>query len=555
MTTDLTSEPADVSISVQNLSKLYKVYRKPADVLWEAFGNRKLHLEEWAVKDVSFDVHVGEVVGIIGANGAGKSTVLKMIAGTLDATAGRVKTRGKISAILELGTGFNPEYTGRQNILMGGLCMGMSKQQIVKKTPWIIDFSGLKDVIDRPFKTYSSGMQARLTFSVAISVDPEVFIVDEALAAGDALFVHKCMKRIREICESGATVLFVSHSDALIAELCDRAIWLDHGQIRMIGQAGVVAKAYARHVWTVEAEQTAAENARLAANAAQPVVTAESLEVLPEPGATDAAPASPATLELVPPGVAPQPPFAAEAEASSLAAEKHIVNELLWLDKQPQGHAGAPATDAAAFQAETSLTIDKPVPLTPIEPASEGTEREHASALERVNVSPLQPLLPAYTLGGETIKLVSVRTLDANGQPVALFETGDELNIEIVWEGRTHWEDCYCSFRIDGARLNAVAGCEGYDIKAFINDGKPLSGRGRVVYTIKNLALGHGTYFVSASICRHMVPKSKEGILHYLDQICAFTVKRKSLWVFTYLYDPPIEWKSEHLASSKAYGT
>lgn len=231
-------------IEVRNLSITYPVYDAEIDRLKEFVLRKKLHRDFKALNNISFDVFSGEVMGIIGQNGAGKSTLLKAICNKIIPNQGYIKTNGRISAILELGTGFNPEYTGLENIKLGALCIGLSPKEVNEKIDEIIDFSELKDVINMPFKTYSSGMQGRLTFSTAISVSPDILIVDEALAAGDAYFASKALSRIKEICDSGATVLFVSHGSNIVSRLCDKALYLERGNIKKIGDAGSVVSNY-----------------------------------------------------------------------------------------------------------------------------------------------------------------------------------------------------------------------------------------------------------------------------------------------------------------------
>ena len=235
----------DVAISVQNLSKCYQIYENPRDRLKQFVmprmhriaGNKpKQYFSEfWALKDVSFEIKKGETVGIIGRNGSGKSTLLQMICGTLNPTSGSVQTNGRIAALLELGSGFNPEFTGRENVYMNAAVLGLSKDEVDTRFDDIAAFADIGQFIEQPVKTYSSGMMVRLAFAVAINVDPEILIVDEALSVGDELFQRKCFSRIEAIRANGATILFVSHSGSVIVELCDRAVLVDSGEKLAVG--------------------------------------------------------------------------------------------------------------------------------------------------------------------------------------------------------------------------------------------------------------------------------------------------------------------------------
>jgi lipopolysaccharide transport system ATP-binding protein len=220
-------------IRVKNLSKVYKLYDRPIDRLKESVLplKKSYHRDFYALHDVSFEIKKGEVVGIIGENGSGKSTLLKMITGVLTQTSGSIETKGKISALLELGAGFNGEYTGIENVYLSGTIMGYSKKEMDARLPAILEFADIGDFVNYPVKTYSSGMFVRLAFSVAINVDPDILIVDEALAVGDDLFQRKCYAKFEEFKKQGKTILFVSHSGQTIVDLCTKAILFDQGEL------------------------------------------------------------------------------------------------------------------------------------------------------------------------------------------------------------------------------------------------------------------------------------------------------------------------------------
>lgn len=238
------------AISASKLSKCYQLYQHPKDrlkqFLWphKWWGARQFYRELWALHDIDLTVMPGEVVGIVGQNGSGKSTLLQLVCGTLAPTQGEVQVNGRVAALLELGAGFNPEFTGRENVLMSAAIMGFSQSEIADRIEDIIDFSGVRDFIDQPVKTYSSGMYVRLAFSVAINVDPDILVIDEALSVGDGAFARKSFDRIMQMRDAGKTILFCSHSLFQVESLCSRAIWINQGKIVLDGESAQVVSAY-----------------------------------------------------------------------------------------------------------------------------------------------------------------------------------------------------------------------------------------------------------------------------------------------------------------------
>ena len=241
------SEPA---IQALNLGKSYQLYQHPSDrlkqFLWPHrwLGSRQYYRELRALHDINLRIMPGEVVGIVGQNGSGKSTLLQLICGTLTPTQGEVRINGRIAALLELGAGFNPEFTGRENIYMSAAILGLSPAEIADRIESIIDFSGVRDFIDQPVKTYSSGMYVRLAFSVAINVNPDILVIDEALSVGDGAFARKSFSRIMQMRDAGKTILFCSHSLFQVESLCTRAVWINKGEIVLDGESAQVVSAY-----------------------------------------------------------------------------------------------------------------------------------------------------------------------------------------------------------------------------------------------------------------------------------------------------------------------
>jgi ABC-type polysaccharide/polyol phosphate transport system ATPase subunit len=509
-----TNAPAPPAIRVSGISKAYKIYGKNSDLLREVLTGRLRHSEHWALKDVSFDVARGSVVGIVGPNGSGKSTLLKIIAGLLDATEGSVEVHGKISAILELGTGFHPDFTGRQNIITGGMCLGMTRQQIEDKAQWIIDFSELESVIDQPFRTYSSGMQARLTFSTAVSIDPDILIIDEALAAGDSYFVAKCFKRIREICASGATVLFVSHGTGQVAQMCNEAIWIENGIVREIGNAREVTKNYdySQHV-------------RISNNVGQIVEieapkTTEIVESVADPALDESEP------EALTDGSTPALAAGAVAiTAAAEASEQGVVAE-------------AVASDNGAMSAEL------PFPEVEALPAEEPPVREPVAAedtRETVKIFRKGPIV-----------IDEVVFTDENGKETNVFRTWETMCIKVKYhcEGELPKETLGIGIGIERerdlllmAQFNTVnpAGNETIDYEDAPFRIRPGM-KGEIGCNLPNLQMLEGDYILSVGLLPN-VPGVVE-FYEYRHRVYRFTVIPAG-YASGAVYYPSVQWKHQ----------
>lgn len=263
------------TLQVQELGKEYRLYATPTQRLLSLLTGRSRYRSHWALRGVSFQLRRGQCLGLIGDNGAGKSSLLKLLAGTLQPSEGHLQRQGRVTAILELGAGFHPDFTGRQNLYFGGALIGISHAQMQGLEPQIIEFSELGEAIDRPIKTYSSGMVVRLAFALVTAIEPDVLIIDEALAVGDQHFQKKCVERIEAFRRNGCTILFCSHSLYHVLRLCDTALWLHQGQARALGPAAEVIAAYEAHVRAQQPSATAQEASASTAPAVRPAPSAE----------------------------------------------------------------------------------------------------------------------------------------------------------------------------------------------------------------------------------------------------------------------------------------
>ncbi len=247
------TKSSEIAIKVENLSKCYQIFNKPHDRLLQMLyrGRKKFSRDFWALNNISFEIKKGETIGIIGKNGSGKSTLLQSICGTLNPTSGSIQTHGRIAALLELGFGFDVEFTGRENILMNAMLLGLSKEEIETQYDKIVDFADIGEFIDQPLKTYSSGMTVRLAFAVVAHVKADILIIDEALSVGDAFFVQKCMRFLRNFMKTG-TILFVSHDMGAILNFCNKAIWLENGSIKAQGKPKEITELYLEKQYKAE---------------------------------------------------------------------------------------------------------------------------------------------------------------------------------------------------------------------------------------------------------------------------------------------------------------
>jgi ABC-type polysaccharide/polyol phosphate transport system ATPase subunit len=489
-----TTEQA-VAIRVSHLSKTYPVYKSPLDALKELIPGRKHHVDFPALEDISFEVRAGERVGIVGANGAGKSTLLKVLSSTVHHTAGDYSITGELRAILELGTGFHEECTGRENILMGGLCLGYSRRELEQHTDWIIDFSELARVIDQPLRTYSSGMKMRLMYSVAFCRPVKIMIIDEALATGDGAFIRKCTNHIVELCGGGTTALIVSHNLYFLERICHRVIYLKNGKVVADGDPLTVCKLYEKDLGRDFVEAGASEGGI-------------SGYVRDEAADEDVG------LEIE--CVAPIIVGGGQGDDSAFVDDKPLSHGMLDAD------GGSVRPDLSGGNGPGQII--------------------HADgSVEEFDFTGAPPVLQMGL-----IKMIEARLFDELGEPTSEIDTGHACRMRFVFESRVRKPDVHLGFMIWNDRNEHVA----TTTNVCSLDGRGRSNATRLdlvegVFSIDvvfpALRLGAGGYYLKFGISPGTEHFSDDDLLLSENRCLAFAVLRSD-HVQTVYYEPHSVW-------------
>jgi len=418
-----------------------------------------------ALSDVSFEVARGETFGVVGPNGSGKSTLLKLVAGLFKPTSGELAVDGKVSALIELGAGFHPEISGRENVVINGVMLGLTRREIERKLPEIVAFSGLEDFIDEPVKTYSSGMYVRLGFAVAVHVDPDILVVDEVLAVGDEAFAHRCLDTIADFSRRGKTIFFVSHSLVLVEELCDRVLYLESGRVKGLGDPREMLAAYRLDVAAGEGVRLATEHRR-------------DEEILLK--------------------TAQAPPMRADL-SSAQAVSAHFLEGV----KGTQ----APGAGAAVERAEAHSPFKGNPPLP------DASRKQDA---ELPVGTPLEQKIPLRRWGNRDVSITGCRLLDVSGAERYAFHSGESMAIEISVSPRVSTADFVFGIGIFTPDEVCVHGSN-TEIDGFLP--KRLDGPATVRVTLPRLDLGSGTYLVDVA-----VHSRRETPYDYWRGACRFQV-------------------------------
>jgi ABC-type polysaccharide/polyol phosphate transport system ATPase subunit len=445
-----------------------------------------------ALSDVSFTVARGETFGVVGPNGCGKSTLLKLVAGLFKPTGGTLEVSGKVSALIELGAGFHPEISGRENVVINGVMLGLTRREIERKLPEIVAFSGLEEFIDEPVKTYSSGMYVRLGFAVAVHVDPDVLVVDEVLAVGDEAFAHRCLDTIADFSRRGKTIFFVSHSLALVEELCDRVLYLEHGKAKALGDPRETLARYRMDVAVEEGERLAKDHVgvQAALRAEKKDEEKNFLEGEKAEGRT----ARPARGEQA----ATQPEGAHFLEGGEADGRTAV--------ETPGGEV--PARHEARLPFEEK-------PPSPEARMQQATTPAASVPLEQGNLSPA-PAEKPRRWGSRAVEITGCRMLDASGAERYAFRSGESVTIEIALAPRTPLSDFVFGVGIFTPEDVCVHGTN-TEIDGFLPS--RLDGPAVAKVTLPALDLGAGAYLVDVA-----VHSRREAPYDYWRGACRFQV-------------------------------